>query len=90
MDVLYIVMPAYNEEDVIEKIVKKWYPIVNELGEESRLVIADSGSTDKTHAILLALKSDYPKLQIVSDTQKQHGPKCIDFPRFSCYTNKWR
>lgn len=83
MDVLYIVMPAYNEEDVIEKIVKKWYPIVNELGEESRLVIADSGSTDKTHAILLALKSDYPKLQIVSDTQKQHGPKCIALYRYA-------
>lgn len=77
MDILYIVMPAYNEEDIIEKIVKKWYPIVNELGEESRLIIADSGSTDKTHAILVALKADFPKLQILSNTQKQHGPKCI-------------
>ncbi len=63
MDVLYIVMPAFNEEANIEKTVREWYAVLSEKSEDSRLVVADSGSTDKTHDILLAMKnSDYPKL----------------------------
>ena len=45
--------------------------------ERSRLVIADSGSTDKTHQILENLKIEYPKLEILANTGKQHGPKVI-------------
>lgn len=41
------------------------------------MVIADSGSTDATHGILLELQKNYPQLEILSDTGKQHGPKLI-------------
>ena len=57
MDVLYIVMPAFNEEANIEKTVREWYAVLSEKSEDSRLVVADSGSTDKTHDILLAMKN---------------------------------
>ncbi len=78
METLYIVMPAYNEEDNIEAVVKQWYPILEGKSEASRLVIADSGSKDKTHDILISLKSDgYPKIEILSDTNQFHGPKVI-------------
>lgn len=52
MDSLFIVMPAYNEEENIEAVIKQWYPILEGKSEKSRLVIADSGSSDKTHEIL--------------------------------------
>ena len=45
-DVIYIVMPAYNEEDNINAVVEAWYPILTGKSEKSRLVIADSGSSD--------------------------------------------
>lgn len=78
MDSLYIVMPAYNEEENIESVVKQWYPILEGKGENSRLVIADSGSTDHTHEILLKLKAEkYPKLEILATTNQYHGPKVI-------------
>lgn len=78
MDTLYIVMPAYNEEANIETVISQWYPILNGKSEDSRIVIADSGSTDKTHSILNKLKiTDYPKLEILSDTERFHGPKII-------------
>lgn len=77
MDTLYIVMPAYNEEENIEQVVKQWYPILDGKSENSRLAVADSGSNDNTHSILLFLQKDYPKLEILSDTGKQHGPKVI-------------
>lgn len=76
-DILYVVMPAYNEEENIESVVKDWYPVLDGKDDASRLVIADSGSTDKTHEHLLKLKETYPKLEIFTDCEKQHGPKVI-------------
>ena len=77
MEVLYIVMPAYNEEENIESVVKQWYPILACASENSRMVIADNGSTDQTHQILLDLQKNYPQLEVLSDTGKFHGPKVI-------------
>ena len=78
MDILYIVMPAYNEEDNIKAVIKQWYPILEGKSDESRLVIADSGSKDKTHEILVEMKNDkYPKIEILSNTNQYHGPKVI-------------
>ena len=77
MDILYVVMPAYNEEANIEAVVKQWYPVLEGKDPASRLVIADSGSNDKTHEILLNLKETYTQLEVLSDTGKFHGPKVI-------------
>lgn len=77
MDSLFIVMPAYNEEENIASVVKQWYPILEGKDEKSRLIIADSGSNDSTHDVLIELQKKYPKLKVLSDTGKQHGPKVI-------------
>lgn len=77
METLYIVMPAYNEEANIEGVVNQWYPILDGKSDESRLVIADSGSKDRTHEILENLKGTHPQLETLSDTNQYHGPKVI-------------
>ena len=77
MDTLYVVMPAYNEKDNIEEVVSSWYPVLIGKNPDSRLVVADSGSTDDTHEILVKMQESYPQLEILSDTGKQHGPKVI-------------
>lgn len=77
MNNLYIVMPAYNEEANIDATVKSWYPILNMAGENSKLIVADSGSTDRTHEILLGLKDFLPKLEILDTNHPGHGPKLI-------------
>ena len=76
-DSIYIVMPAYNEEGNIKAVVEAWYPILEGKSEDSRFVIADSGSTDSTHSILEQLQTQYPQLEVLSNTGKQHGPKLI-------------
>lgn len=83
MDNLYIVMPAYNEEANIRSVVEEWYPHIVDKGADSRLVIADSGSTDRTHAILLKLQKKYPRLEILSETGKQHGPKLMALYKYA-------
>lgn len=77
MDSLCIVMPAYNEEENITEAVEMWYSKLDGKSDSSRLVVADSGSADKTHSILLELQKTHPRLEILSDTEKQHGPKLI-------------
>ena len=77
MDTLYVVMPAYNEEENIEEVVTSWYPVLEGKSPESRLVVADAGSKDKTHEILLRMKETMPQIEIISDTGTFHGPKVI-------------
>lgn len=78
MDSLYIVMPAYNEEANIEEVVKSWYPILEGKAENSRIVVADKGSKDRTHEILENLKNgQYPQLEILTNDNQFHGPKVI-------------
>ena len=87
MDSLYIVMPAYNEENNIERVIKEWYPVLDGKSENSRIVIADSGSTDKTHEILLRIQKELPQLYILEQSEKQHGPKLIALYKYAIFNN---
>ncbi|MDY3250493.1 MAG: glycosyltransferase family 2 protein [Candidatus Choladocola sp.] len=73
MNSLYIVIPAYNEADNIENVVREWYPIVQMAGEESRLVVIDDGSKDDTYIILQRLKKEYPLLEPITKKNEGHG-----------------
>ena len=75
MDVLYIVIPAYNEEENIEQVVEDWYPVVEKHngGGASRLVIIDDGSRDSTYAILQKMAEDRPLLQPITKPNGGHG-----------------
>ncbi len=79
MNKLYIVIPAYNEEENIEKCVNDWYPIVEKYGETdgSRLVIVNDGSKDKTYDILCRLAQDRPFLCALNKENGGHGPALI-------------
>ena len=46
---LYIVIPAYNEEENIENVVREWHEIVEKIGQNSKLVVIDDGSKDNTY-----------------------------------------
>ena len=84
MNTLYVVMPAYNEEANIEDVIRQWYPVLAMGSKDSRLVIADSGSVDRTHEIIEGLRENgYPQLMAYSDTLKQHGPKVIALYKYA-------
>lgn len=52
MNTLYIVIPAYNEEATILSVINQWYPIVEKVGGDSRLVIVNDGSKDSTLSLV--------------------------------------
>lgn len=75
MDKLYIVIPAYNEEENIQKVIDEWYPIVeaHQAEGESRLLVIDDGSKDRTYNILCGMKKRYPLLTAISKQNEGHG-----------------
>ena len=73
MDKLYIVIPAYNEQDNIEQVIHDWYPVVEKTGPESRLVIMDDGSKDATYAIMKKMAEDLPQFEPVTKANQGHG-----------------
>lgn len=83
MDKLYIVMPAYNEEENIEAVVAQWHPVVEKIGKESRLVVMDDGSKDYTYERLRRLQDRYPQLTAVTKPNEGHGGTVLRAYRYA-------
>ncbi len=73
MDKLYIVIPAYNEQETIEQVVREWYPNVMKGEEGSRLLIINDGSKDATAEKLEALKGEMDRLEVITKENTGHG-----------------
>lgn len=70
---LYIVIPAYNEEENIENVVRQWHEIVKRISKASRLVVVDDGSKDHTYQILCDLRKELVQLQPLRKINEGHG-----------------
>ena len=83
MDKVYFVMPAYNEAENIEDVVRLWHPVVERVGGESRLVIANDGSKDSTYAKMQELQKTYPLLQPLDKPNSGHGATVLFLYRYA-------
>jgi len=85
-EVLYIVMPAYNEEANIEDVIKQWHPVaerINNEGNEAHLAIANDGSKDNTFAIMQQLQSKYQYLLPLDKVNSGHGATVLYLYRYA-------
>ncbi|MEO7964182.1 MAG: glycosyltransferase, partial [Gemmatimonadaceae bacterium] len=57
---IYVVLPAYNEEDALEPLAEKIAVTMRELDAEYEIVVGDDGSRDRTAEILQQLVHRYP------------------------------
>lgn len=73
MDKLYIVIPAYNEEENIERVINEWYPIVKKIGNGSKLVVIDDGSRDSTYQIIKKASESLTDLTALTKPNGGHG-----------------
>ena len=79
MSSLYIVIPAYNESENIEKTIDQWYPVVERHNDEgnSRLVIINDGSKDNTYELLQKCAATRPLLVPLDKPNGGHGPTVL-------------
>lgn len=68
---LYIIIPAYNEEETIKDVIKEWYPVIEKVG--GRLVIIDDGSKDGTYEIMEKEREERPKFIPIRKENSGHG-----------------
>lgn len=61
-----IVMPVYNEEEVIEKVVREYYAEIVGKIDGSEFIVVNDGSTDYTPHILEGLAKEFPRLRIIN------------------------
>lgn len=75
MDKLYIVIPAYNEEENIKAVIDDWYPIIEKYNGdgESRLVIINDGSKDSTYEIMCEYAKTRPLFLPITKPNGGHG-----------------
>ncbi len=57
---IYVVLPAYNEEDALEPLSEKIALTMREMDAEYEIVVGDDGSRDRTSEILRELGQRYP------------------------------
>lgn len=71
---LSLVMPAYNEADIIEGTVREWYQGVIQRLPGSELIVVNDCSTDATDEVLNGLARHLPALRILTpDHNGGHG-----------------
>lgn len=73
MDKLYIVIPAYNEEENINSVIENWYPIVERIGNGSKLVIIDDGSKDSTYTLMKKAAETRAAFEPITKSNGGHG-----------------
>lgn len=61
-----IIIPAYNEEKVIEAFYQRLGAVLNGLAVQAEMLFVNDGSTDKTQAILEQLGATDPRVGQVS------------------------
>lgn len=82
-EVLYIVIPAYNEEDNIQTVVDEWYDVAVRTGKDSRLVIVDDGSKDNTYQILMEMSKNKSQLIALTKPNSGHGATVLYAYRYA-------
>ncbi|TCC58069.1 glycosyltransferase [Kribbella pittospori] len=63
--VLSVVVPMYDEEEVLPLFLERMHPLLDGLGISYELIVVDDGSRDRTATLLLEAARDWPQLRIV-------------------------
>jgi polyisoprenyl-phosphate glycosyltransferase len=67
-----IIVPMYNEEAVVEKMMARLDAVMQSVDEEYEILCVNDGSRDNTLVKLLELKSRYPRICII-DLSRNFG-----------------
>ncbi len=62
---LSVVIPIYNEQEVLPLLVARLRPLLDGLGVDYEVVAVDDGSTDLTPALLHRQHREWPRLRVV-------------------------
>lgn len=75
---LLIIMPVFNEQASVRKVVTEWFFEIENWTRDFVFLALNDGSTDGTLAVLEKLKQQLgPRLEIASHANRGHGQTCL-------------
>ena len=74
---LALVIPVYNEADIIGVVIEDWTQALRQLSIDFELRLYNDGSKDQTINVLRALEGDYPELVVIDKPNSGHGPTIL-------------
>jgi len=75
---LIIVMPVYNEQASVRKVVMEWFQEIENWTENFVFLAIDDGSTDDSLNVLKRLQTQLgPRIEILSRENRGHGQSCL-------------
>ena len=69
---LAIIIPVFNEEDIIEKVINDWLFIAQKF--DGSIIVINDGSSDNSLKILKKINKESNRLMIVNKKNSGHGP----------------
>jgi len=75
---LHVVIPVYNEAEIINVVIEDWTSVLNKLRINYKLKLYNDGSTDSTLEVLKVLKNQYPDcIELIDKKNSGHGPTIL-------------
>ncbi len=74
---LTVVIPVYNEEEIIQAVIADWASTLRALEIDFVLKVYNDGSKDSTLNKLKEAAIDYPELIVVDKANSGHGPTIL-------------
>lgn len=65
MPVLSVVVPVYDEAEVLPLFTQRLRPVLDSIGETYEVLVVDDGSTDATAVILERIRREWPAVRVV-------------------------
>ncbi|MGE9269161.1 MAG: glycosyltransferase family 2 protein [Verrucomicrobiales bacterium] len=76
---LMVVMPVFNEEASVRKVVTEWFPVLDRVVGSFVLLAIDDGSSDGTPDCLRELKEELgAKFEWIRRGNRGHGQTCLE------------
>ncbi len=85
---LHIILPAYNEELSLPKLIPQLHQKMLLNGIEYQLIVCDDGSTDRTPEILSELKEKFPLIVLTHQMNRGLGETERDLFEFAAKISK--
>jgi len=77
MEHLRVILPVYNEQDIILEVIASWLKVLRDLDIQFKIYVYDDGSKDRTLDVLNSVSKNNPEIVIKTGPNIGHGPTIL-------------
>lgn len=84
MDHLTIVMPVYNEKEIIASVIDDWLHMLRSNNIDFDILVLDDGSTDGSREVLDVVADANLEVNVIHKANSGHGPTILSAYKMVC------